>query len=70
MSAARHIQRYPSGADIERRLQRRGDRAEAATTLLFSVFLSIILAVSVVHWLELGAAETTASAPVAAGAAS
>ena len=65
MSAARHIQRHVSGAEIERRLKRRGDRAEAAVTLLFSVFLSVIIALSVVHWLEIGAADLAAEAPAA-----
>ena len=65
MSAARHIQRHVSGAEIERRLKRRGDRAEAATTLQFSEFLSAILAVSIVHWLEGGAADLSAEAPAA-----
>lgn len=65
MSAARHIERHPTGAEIERRLKRRGDRAEAAVTLLFSVFLSIMIAVSVVHWLEIGAADLAAEAPAA-----
>ena len=65
MSAARHIQRHPTGAEIERRLKRRGDRAEAAVTLLFSVFLSIIIAISLVHWLEIGAADLSAQAPAA-----
>lgn len=65
MSAARHIQRHVSGAEIERRLKRRGDRAEAATTLLFSVFLSVLLTVSIVHWLEVGAADLAAEAPAA-----
>ena len=65
MSAARHVQRHVSGAEIERRLKRRGDRAEAATTLLFSVFLSVILAISIVHWLEVGAADLAAAAPAA-----
>lgn len=65
MSAARHIQRHASGAEIERRRQRRGDRAEAAVTLLVSVFLSVIIALSVVHWLEIGAADLAAEAPAA-----
>jgi len=65
VSAARHVQRHVSGAEIERRLKRRGDRAEAAVTLLFSVFLSVILAISVVHWLEIGAADLAAEAPAA-----
>lgn len=65
MSAARHIERHPTGAEIERRLKRRGDRAEAAVTLLFSVFLSVIIALSVVHWLEIGAADLAADAPAA-----
>lgn len=66
MSAARHIERrHLSGAEIERRLKRRGDRAEAAVTLLFSVFLSVILAISIVHWLEVGAADLAAEAPAA-----
>ena len=54
--------RHADVADIEQRLKRRGDRAEAATTLLFSVFLSVILTLSVVHWLELGADEDAAPA--------
>ena len=65
MSAARHIERHPTGAEIERRLKRRGNRAEAAVTLLFSVFLSVIIALSVVHWLEIGAADLAADAPAA-----
>lgn len=65
MSAARHIERHPTGAEIERRLKRRGDRAEAAVTLLFSVFLSIIIAISLVHFLEVGAADLAADAPAA-----
>lgn len=65
MSAARHIERHPTGAEIERRLKRRVDRAEAAVTLLFSVFLSVIIALSVVHWLEIGAADLAADAPAA-----
>lgn len=65
MSAARHIERHPTGAEIERRLKRRVDRAEAAVTLLFSVFLSVIIALSVVHWLEIGAADLAAGAPAA-----
>ena len=65
MSAARHIERHVSGAEIERRLKRRGDRAEAAVTLLFAVFLSVILTVSIVHWFEVGAADLAAEAPVA-----
>ncbi len=66
MSAARHIERHPTGAEIERRLKRRGgDRAEAAVTLLFSVFLSIIIAISLVHFLEVGAAALAADAPAA-----
>ena len=65
MSAARHIQRHVSGAEIERQMKRRGDRAEAAVTLLVSVFLSVIIALSVVHWLEIGAADLAADAPAA-----
>lgn len=65
MSAARHIERHPTGAEIERRLKRRGDRAEAAVTLLFSVLLSFFIALSVVHWLEIGAADLAAEAPAA-----
>jgi len=65
VSAARHIERHPTGAEIERRLKRRGNRAEAAVTLLFSVFLSVIIALSVVHWLEIGAADLAADAPAA-----
>lgn len=66
MSAARHhIQRHPTGAEIERRLKRRVDRAEAAVTLLFSVLLSFFIALSVVHWLEIGAADLAAEAPAA-----
>lgn len=66
MSAARHhIQRHVSGTEIERRLKRRGDRAEAAVTLLVSVFLSVIIALSMVHWLEIGAADLAADAPAA-----
>lgn len=52
MSARDHIQRHPSGADIERKNQARGDRAEAAVTLLVCVFLSVIIALSLVHWME------------------
>lgn len=65
MSAARHIERHPTGAEIERRLKRRGDRAEAAVTLLFCVFLSIIIAISLMHFLEVGAADLAADAPAA-----
>lgn len=65
MSAARQIERHLSGAEIERRLKRRGDRAEAAVTLLVSVVLSAIIAMSIVHWLELGAADLAAEAPAA-----
>lgn len=64
--SARHIDRHPSVADIERRLKRRGDRAEAGVTVLVSVFLSVIIALSVVHWLEIGAADLAAQAPAPA----
>ena len=59
------LRRHADVADLERRLKRRGDRAEAAVTLLFSVFLSVIIALSVVHWLEIGAADLAADAPAA-----